>query len=153
MEFEIKNLTLYNDLVFTKDETNPVLKSEELSVFTNKVRKNDTNPDRHLFLTDGSWSGYGLIPQENLNDGCKPDGVIPKGMYLFVQFFIDAKDERIQQDMKEAAAEALYLESLWQELPLDDTIFVRTLDEGGKKVCQLFRGTSRLPVESGTDAQ
>ena len=145
MEFEIKNLSLYNDLVFTKDESNPVMKTEELSIFKNKVEKNDTNPDRRNFLTDGNWIGYGLVPGEELKAGCKPDGVIPKGKYLFVQFFIDANDERLQQEMRSAAAEALFLEAVWQELTLDDTVYVRTLDEGGKKVCQLFRGTGELP--------
>lgn len=145
MEFEIKNLTLYNDLVFTKDDKNPIMKAEELSVFTNNVKKNDMNPDRSKYLTNGRWCGYGLIPEASLDAGCEPDGVIPAGKYLFVQFFIGQEDEAKNQALREAAAEAVALEGTWQEVSLQDTVYVRTLDEGGKKVCQLFRGTGEKP--------
>ena len=38
------------------------------------------------------------------------------------------------------AAEALWLEMLWQELdPLDDTIYIRELVHGNEKLIQLFR--------------
>ena len=139
MEFEIKNLTLYNDLVFTKDDKNPVIKDEELSVFTNAVKKKDMNPERSKYLTNGYWCGYGLMPETPLNADSTPDGVIKAGKYLFVQFFADTKNETDWKKLCEAAAEAVALEGIWQELPLDDTVFVRTLNEGDKKVCQLFR--------------
>lgn len=145
MEFEIKNLSLFNDLIFSKSESNPVMKTEELTVYTNDVAKNETNPDRHKYLTNGRWCGYGLLPGENLKAGMIADGIIPKGKYLFVQFFLETDNEQLQQNIQEAAAEALFLEALWQEITLDDTVYVRTLDEGGKKVCQLFRGTGELP--------
>ncbi len=139
MEFEIKNLTLYNELVFTKDEKNPVMKAEELSVFTNCVKKNDMKPERSKYLTEGKWCGYGLMPEASLNTNCKPDAVIPAGKYLFVQFFLEQNNEAINQALREAAAEAVALEGTWQEIALKDTVYVRTLDEGGKKVCQIFR--------------
>jgi len=141
MDFEIKNLTLYNDLVFTKDDKNPVMKTEELSIFTNCVKKNDMSPDRSKYLTERRWCGYGLVPETELLPGKEPDGVIPAGKYLFVQFFLVEKDEAKNQAMCEAAAEALFLEASWQEVALKDTVYVRTLAEGNKKVCQLFRET------------
>lgn len=136
MDFEIKNLTLYNNLVFTKDDKNPVMKTEELSIFTNCVKKNEMSPDRSKYLTDRRWIGFGLVPETELLPGNEPDGVIPAGKYLFVQFFLDEKDE--EQHMFQAA-EALFLEASWQEVDLKDTVYVRTLAEGNKKVCQLFR--------------
>jgi len=136
MDFEIKNLTLYNDLVFTKDDKNPVMKTEELTIFKSGVKKNDMNPEQSRFLIDGRWIGYGLVPETELLPGNEPVGVIPAGKYLFVQFFLDENDEK--QHMFEAA-EALFLEASWQEVDLKDTVYVRTLAEGNKKVCQLFR--------------
>lgn len=145
MEFEIKNLSLYNDLVFLADESMPVMKTEELTIYTNAVDRNEMAPDRSKYLTDGKWVGYGLIPGEELPEGNTPSGIIPKGKYLFVQFFIEADAKKYQQEMCSAAAEALFLEALWQEKTLENTVYVRTLDEGGKKVCQLFRGTGEKP--------
>ena len=107
MDFEIKNLTLYNDLVFTKNDKNPVMKTEKLSIFTNCVKKNEMSPERSKYLTDRRWIGYGLVPETELLPGNEPDGVIPAGKYLFVQFFLDEKDEAKNQAMCEAAAEAL----------------------------------------------
>ncbi len=137
MNFEIKNLTLYNDLIFTKDDQNPIMKTEELSVFTNRVKTNDMNPEQSEYLTDGKWCGYGLAPEAGLIAGSKPDGVIPAGKYLFVQFSLDSQEEN--QQLCVNAAEALFLEASWQEITLKDTVFIRTLAEGNKKVCQLFR--------------
>ena len=136
MNFEIKNLVLYEALVFSKDETAPIIKTEELSVFESGVKKNDMNPEQSRFLIDGKWCGYGLKPGAKLKEGQAPDGVIPEGKYLFVQFFADPKDEK--QHMFEAA-EALFLEASWQEVNLKDTVYVRTLEEGDKKVVQIFR--------------
>ena len=139
MNFEIKNLTLYNDLIFTKDDQNPIMKTEELSVFTNRVKRNDMNPEQDEYLTDRRWCGYGLVPETELMTGSKPDGVIPAGKYLFVQFFLDSQDEKENYEQCVNAAEALFLEASWQEVLLKDTVFIRTLAEGDKKVCQLFR--------------
>ena len=139
MDFEIKNLTLYNDLVFTKDESNQVMKTEELAIFTNDVAQNEMSPERNRYLTNPRWCGYGLVPDASLEAGCKPDGVIPAGKYLFVQFFLDTQDEAKNQMIREAAAEALFLEASWQEVLLKDIVYVRTLAEGSKTVCQLFR--------------
>jgi len=139
MNFEIKNLTLYEDLVFSADEKAPVEKTEELSIYTNAVSGKDLNPDREKFLTQGKWCGYGLEPGKKLAEGQSPDGIIPAGKYLFVQFFLDTDDEVVKKEMLEKAAEAVFLEASWQELSLSDTVYVRAIAEGDKKAWQLFR--------------
>ena len=60
---------------------------------------------------------------------------IPKGKYLFLQG-IGSKDDF---EIIEKAAEALFLEALWQEIDLKDEVFVRFLQEDKKTVFQIFR--------------
>jgi len=65
--------------------------------------------------------------------------IIPAGFYLFTQ----APYPQAEADRKEAyraAAEALWLESLWRGARLkNDRVLVRTLSEDGKTVFQAFR--------------
>ncbi|MCR4940500.1 MAG: hypothetical protein K5930_10415 [Treponemataceae bacterium] len=139
MTFEIKNLTLYQDLLFTEDQETAIMRTEELSIFTNRVSMKDMNPDRKCFLTDEEWCGYGLEPGARLKEGKTPEGIIPAGKYLFVQFFLGNNEKDEKKEMCGKAAEALFLEASWQEIPLKDRVYLRTLIEGDKKVCQLFR--------------
>ena len=58
---------------------------------------------------------------------------IPAGLYAFVQ------SDYTEGDLTQAA-EALWLECLWEEYePLDDTIYLRELEHGDRTVFQLFR--------------
>ncbi len=60
---------------------------------------------------------------------------IPPGNYLFTQG-CDAEDRTAWRD----AAEAVWLESLWQEAEFKtDSILVRVLSEDSKTVFQIFR--------------
>ena len=104
--------------------------------YENKVSKSDTNPNIKMFLTNEEFLGYGFYPSsDDLSKIDEKLNFIPKGKYLFLQG-IGSKDDF---DTIEKASETLFLESLWQELNLKDTTYLRFLVEGEKTVFQLFR--------------
>lgn len=82
------------------------------------------------------------------DDGETPgDVTIPAGHYLFTQG-LSPLGERVARDPERAeaeahwraAAEAVWLESLWKDIPFaSDRVFVRVLSEDGKTVFQIFR--------------
>lgn len=123
---------------------------------------------RAITLPHGSESGDGtiailcyrsLVAKGNLepsfaehlsragDEETQDDATIPAGHYLFAQG-PSPLGERVarapERDEAEAnwraAAEAVWLESLWRDIPFaSDRIFVRVLSEDGKTVFQIFR--------------
>jgi len=135
--FTQKNLTLFENLSFsTKTEDNSYIsKLECLYKYENKVKKSDTNPNIKMFLTNEIFCGYGFYGEKSENHIDDEMNFIPKGKYLFLQGIGSKEDFEII----EKAAEALFLEALWQEIDLKDEVFVRFLQEDKKTVFQIFR--------------
>lgn len=141
MKYEIKNLTLFNDLLYTTEITNEVLKTESLFICKNCVAQNETNPKIEDYITNKTYIGNGYYPLENEssnNTNVLISGTIPCGKYLFVQGNYD-NENTVEIS---SAAEALFLESIWQKKRLEDTVYLRTLKEDNKTIFQLFRRIS-----------
>lgn len=129
MSYSVKILTLYKDLNFSTDKNIETNANERLEQYTNGVSKHNMSPALDEYLLDGSFCGYAL-PKDS-ND--KPDYAIKAGKYFFVQG--DVKKDNLKE-----AAEALWLESIWQEQELDmQTVFVRYIKEDDAEVFQIFR--------------
>lgn len=140
-KYTIKNLVLFENLWFSKEESSNTTKLEYLYKYENKVSKSETNPNLNMFLTNEEFLGFGYYGQA-FDDSEKSENqvdeklnFIPQGKYLFLQG-IGAKDDF---ELVEKAAETLFLESLWQEKNLKNTTYLRFLHEGEKIVFQLFR--------------
>lgn len=136
--FTIKNLVLFENLKFSREESSSTTKFEYLYKYKNKVLKTDTNPNIKKFLTEEDFLGYGFYSQAEEDSGkVESDKLnyIPKGKYLFLQG-VGSKENILDI---EKAAETLFLESLWQEKNLSDTTYLRFIQEGEKTVFQLFR--------------
>lgn len=129
MSFSIKILTLYKDLNFStklNTETNP---NEKLEIYKNGVSKHNMSPSLDEYLLNGIKCGFAL-PMDSTTT---PDYSIKAGKYFFVQ-------GDIKKDNLKEAAEALWLESIWQEQALDmETVYVRYIKEDDAEVFQIFR--------------
>lgn len=122
MEYEIKKLVLFQPLFFSVQSTNS---QEKMTIYTSKATKKNIAPQLEEYLTNPIFCG-------GASD--KKDKEIPKGIYLFLQGNFSTTQQLNN------AAEALWLEMLWQELdPLDDKIYIRELVHGNEKLIQLFR--------------
>lgn len=128
MNYQVKVLTLYKDLCFSKKESENL---ESLFVYKNLVSKNNLEPQLSLFLQDEVFCGYKSdIESKYLEDG----DYIPEGKYLFVQGFSSEFTDFLK------ATESIFLEALWQEIEFcDDKVFLRKLKENEKTVFQVFR--------------
>ncbi|MFI3257455.1 MAG: hypothetical protein R3Y36_04070 [Spirochaetales bacterium] len=137
----MKNLTLYKNLLYTKNETIPVNKTESLWCYQNKIAQNDLEPKKENYLVDGQFMGWALQNKPETN--CVPQDctAIFEGKYLFIQGITESCHSQAEcHEFFTQAAEALYLESLWQEILLDtEKVYIRHLQEDGKNVFQLFR--------------
>jgi hypothetical protein len=134
MDFTVRALTLHRAIALprgneTGDGTVAILRYRSL------VAKGNLEPDfaEHLVRCD-----EGKAPE---------DATILEGYYLFTQG-VSPLGERVARDPERAeaeatwraAAEAVWLESLWRDVPFaSDRIFVRVLSEDGKTVFQIFR--------------
>lgn len=122
MEYEIKKLVLFQPLFFSLENTDS---QDKMTKFTTKATKKNISPNLDEYLVDPSFCGGAT--EKGSED-------IPKGTYLFLQGTFSTTQELNK------AAEALWLEMLWQELdPLDDIIYVRELAHGKENLNQLFR--------------
>jgi hypothetical protein len=123
MEFTIHALHLHRDI--TLPETGPAADgTSELYAYHSHVKKNDLEPAKADHLAEGS-----AIRE------------IKAGYYLFTQGLLP---EESREDAFRDAAEAIWLEALWQEADLpSDRIFVRILSEDSKTVFQVFREAAR----------
>ena len=129
MAFSIKILTLYKDLNFSTDSNIETDKNERLEIYKNGVSKHNMSPSLNEYLKDGIQCGFAL-PKDST---AKADYAIKAGKYFFAQG--DLKKDNINE-----AAEALWLESLWQEQTLDmDTVYVRYIKEDNHEAFQIFR--------------
>ncbi len=122
------------------------------SIHSLELRKSITAPgaDGTLEIKEfRSLVGRGNLepaPQDHLAelegiDGGDPSAlrVIRPGTYLFTQVPYPANAEE-RLPAYRSAAEAIWLEALWRNVPLkNDRVLVRTLSEDGKTVFQVFR--------------
>lgn len=134
MSFTVHALTLHRAIALprgteTGDGTVAILRYRSL------VAKGNLEPDfaEHLCRADAEEA------QDN--------PTIPAGHYLFAQG-PSPLGERVAHDPERAeaeadwraASEAVWLESLWRDVPFSsDRVFVRVLSEDGKTVFQIFR--------------
>jgi len=134
---DVKNLKLFEDLLFCTRESSATTPMERLVLYTNGVENNNLEPSLEQYLTDRQWAGYGYYG----DDPAAPTHRIPAGDYFFLQEFVPCdigdEDKLTAQALK--MAEALRLESLWQEIDLDDQVFVRFIREDDKTAVQVIR--------------
>lgn len=144
MNFNVKKIFLYQTLTFSKnDQCN---KNESLTIYTNGIAPKDTNPILLHYLDNKrfeGWSNYNPykgkgIPSSLPQKLAPTEAKIEKGTYLFVQG-IQPKKEEDCTEVFSKAAEALYLESIWQEYTLSNTVYMRKLKENDKILFQLYR--------------
>ncbi len=140
MNYEVKHLKLFEPLNFSIKENSiqdfSDENDEELICFINKVPTNSVNPNKKDFLTQRRYLGSKAQEKNSqINQ-------IPPGNYFFVQYFLSEKDfsdKNKIDSLLEDLAEAIFLESLWQEINFaDDVIYARKLKEGNCSVFQLF---------------
>ncbi|OJF76777.1 MAG: hypothetical protein BKP49_05490 [Treponema sp. CETP13] len=144
MNYKPKKVELYQDLTFSKDEK--CFKNESLTIYKNTVSPKDMDPKKENYLVCKEFKGWANckpftgtgIPTGKPKLLAPTDFLIPKGAYLFVQG-LQPKEESEQNLIFAEAAEALHLESLWQEIRLDNCVYMRKLKENGKILFQLFR--------------
>lgn len=132
-KFTIKNLELFENLKFSLEESANTTKLEWLYRYENKVSPREISPNIKMFLTQEEFLGYGFYGEDAKNDTRL--NIIPRGKYMFLQGIGGKEDFSVI----EKAAETLFLESIWQEKKLDDTTYLRFLQEGEKTVFQIFR--------------
>lgn len=166
MDYTIRRLELFKDLLFfptdkkntepSKTELNGLhcpqpfsleavpsgFTGERMTRFYTLVDSKNLEPSEEQYLCQGEFCGYG-IPSNT--DGSievvLPEGIdasnqerIPAGTYGFVQS--DYANDK--NPLK--AAEALWLEFLWEEWePADNIVYLRELPHGDTTVFQLFR--------------
>jgi len=132
MNYTVHNLLLHRDITvpaegIAKDGTVAILAYRSL------VEKGNLEPEGACHLARCETTGDGDI--------------LPAGRYLFTQGLsaggedvISGKNrEEAERDWRDAA-EAVWLESLWQKMEFKtDRIFVRILSEDSKTVFQIFR--------------
>jgi len=132
MNYTVRNLTLHGDIAIppegpAKDGTIAIL------VYRSLVRKGDLEPTGDAHLSKGALDENGPV--------------IPAGNYLFAQgpsaeaaFALgESGITEAERDWRNAA-EAVWLESLWQEAEFKtDRIYIRILSEDSKTVFQIFR--------------
>ncbi len=137
MKFTIKTLSLYKDLNYTTNNALNTVQTEYLWKYRCAVGNKEMSPDRELFLLDGEFLGF--LIKDSIEEGAKSCSSIKQGKYLFLQGLrTDNGDENT--NIYKLASEELYLESLWLEKNIvNDIVFIRHLEEDGKKVFQLFR--------------
>lgn len=129
MSFSIKILTLYKDLNFSTKPDAETSQNERLEIYKNGVSKYNMSPSLDEYLLEGTKCGFAL-PKDSKET---PDYAIKAGKYFFVQ-------GDIKKDSLNEAAEALWLESIWQEQALDmNTVYVRYINEDGNEAFQIFR--------------
>jgi hypothetical protein len=123
MEYTIHALHLHRDITLPENGPAPD-GTTKLYAYRSLVAKNDLEPTKADHLA-----------------GRTPVREIGAGQYLFTQGPLpDEKEEEAFRD----AAEAIWLEALWQEAELaDDKVYVRILAEDSKTVFQVFRRATR----------
>ncbi len=137
MNFTLKTLSLYKDLVFTQCENKDTVKTELLWTYINGIEKNNLEPKREKFLLHKNFVGYAIKNQEVIDT--KNYHAIAAGKYAFLQGTMSS-NECENEDIFNHGAEELYLESLWLEQEFEnDIVFLRVLTEDSRKVFQLFR--------------
>lgn len=97
-----------------------------------------------LYTTKAVKNIYDIPRTQQLSAQSEPS-TIPKGKYLFIQDIKKTASDA-QWEAQLEAAELLWLESLWQEIPLtDNTVYIRLLQEDSKEIFQVFR-----PIDSAS---
>ncbi len=114
-----------------------ISETEHLWVYKNGVAKNNLNPNLKDFLLEKKFLGYAILGSNE--EETERHNKIETGRYAFLQGLMteSTSDNTL---LFSQAAEALFLESLWQEQNFEnDDVFIRILTEDSKNVFQLFR--------------
>lgn len=118
------------------------LTGERLTRFCTQVNSKNLEPTAEQYLCQGEFCGYGIpsntdgsievvLPEDMDTKGQQS---LPAGTYGFVQSDYASDKNPIK------AAEALWLEFLWEEWePADNQVYLRELPHGNTTVFQLFR--------------
>ena len=158
MQFTARKLKLFENLYYIDQENGKNLETndkeafiidedEKLYCFENGIDKKNLEPKLEDFLKDKRFFGFRVFLEKNEHtEKTEKDGdslaehshkkraCLEKGSYLFVQSIFQ-NETQIQK-----AAEALYLEAIWQKLSfLDNLVYLRFLEEDGKTIFQLLR--------------
>lgn len=155
MQFTARKLKLFENLYYIDQENGKNLEKndieafvidedEKLYCFENKIDKKNLEPKLEDFLKDKRFLGFRVFLEKNehtekngaslAEHSQKKRASLEEGSYLFVQSIFQ-NETQIQK-----AAEALYLEAIWQKLSfLDNLVYLRFLEEDGKTIFQLLR--------------
>ncbi len=166
MDYTIRRLELFKDLLFfptgkkNTETSNTELNGlhcpqpfspeavpagftgERMTRFFTQVDSKNLEPTDEHYLCQGEFCGYGIPSNTDgsieveLPDNIDPSILekIPAGTYGFVQSDYASDKNPLK------AAEALWLEFLWEEWkPADNSVYLRELPHGDTTVFQLFR--------------
>lgn len=158
MDYEIRRLELFKDLLYlpaqepTEACTHPPenAEGERMTRFETQVDKRNLEPQLEHYLCNGIFCGQGI--PSNIDGSVEviiPEGIsrqqlqqIPAGTYAFVQseYPPHATSPQVLRENQLRAAEALWLECLWEEWETADTfVYLREIPHGNHTVFQLFR--------------
>lgn len=125
MGHEVRKLVLFEPLFYSREASDG---GDSMTKFTTRVSAKSMDPAPQDYLADAVFCGY------SAEGGAAGAEQLPKGTYAFVQWTASSGEKA------EAAAEALWLECVWQEFqPEDSTLYLRELRHGSDTVYQLFR--------------
>lgn len=136
MAFLVRKLHLLEDLYYFCDadesvsedlEKNSTIdRSEKLYAYKTTVDKKNLEPKPEDFLREKKFLGYRTFDTGDFS--------LAKASYFFVQA------QEPNETAFQKAAEAIYLEALWQNIRfVDDLFYLRILEEGGKMLFQILR--------------
>lgn len=158
MDYEIRRLELFKDLLYlpaqesAEARKNPPenIEGERMTRFETPVDKRNLEPQLEEYLCNGIFCGQGI--PSNIDGSVEliiPEGVsrhqlepIPAGTYAFVQCEYPPHETspQVLRENQLKAAEALWLECLWEEWePEDNFVYLREIPHGSTTVFQLFR--------------
>lgn len=154
MDYEIRRLELCKDLLYLPGDMTEVLPpdftGERMIRFETRVDRRNLEPQLENYLCNGIFCGQGI--PSNVDGSVEiiiPEGIsrqqlqpIPAGTYAFVQCEYPPHENKPQilRENQLKAAEALWLECLWEEWETADSfVYLREIPHGNTTVFQLFR--------------
>lgn len=154
MDYKVRRLELCKDLLYLPTDMTKVLPpgftGERMTRFETRVDRRNLEPQLEDYLCNGIFCGQGI--SSNIDGSIEvvlPEGTsrpqleaIPAGTYVFVQSEYPPHETspKVLRENQLKAAEALWLECLWEEWEtVDSFVYLREIPHENTTVFQLFR--------------